>query len=506
MPSPQSFVFPCMAANPQTLPQQQFSQEEAIPDGQMATASSQPSVAISFPPLFMHQPGVFVPHMPFWCGMDPQGNMVWQMSGSSCVQPHDSNYVWPLPETSCDLPAKKNRQHRRNKCQMGAQQGRKKTSQLWRKELGDLGLENPEVEQEMTSSCVEQDNSATAVKSELENPLSLVSEYEGESAKFCEEICDRLLGDDVDDRAKIIEWLHPETLRLSLSGCGCRVMQKVVMMAQGEQRDLVVNNLRGHVAELSDCKHGNHVLQKCIECLPCSSVQFVLDELAQCPGGWAGFANTQFGCRIVERLVEHAHHDMLNGMVTSLVKNMELGSKSEFQAVRWCCTDRYGNYVIQHILEHCKVHHEIMADALVKADVVQLCMDHIGSNVVEKALTEFEPPLRTKLLRAILNAAPLQILADSRSRGRMEKRNPRAPVMVPALVGLLCHRFGNYTVKTIFQLQKSLSGTMLDEALKQMGPYMELLMQNKHAKAKQFMNETIQPLVKEANARGVRIV
>jgi len=91
-----------------------------------------------------------------------------------------------------------------------------------------------------------------------------------------------------------------------------------------EDDDVVslVREFHGHVVEAMRCDHANHVLQKFIQRVPASSLQFVVDELRV--HGFVAAAKHKFGCRIMQRLLENLTStqlvDLLNALLTAPVE------------------------------------------------------------------------------------------------------------------------------------------------------------------------------------------
>ena len=87
---------------------------------------------------------------------------------------------------------------------------------------------------------------------------------------------------------------------------GCRLLQVVLERCDGPGQRHLAAELCGHVCEALESPHANHVLQRLVELLPPGAVRFVLDEMQSWPGrSSADIASHKFGCRIVERLLEH---------------------------------------------------------------------------------------------------------------------------------------------------------------------------------------------------------
>ena len=104
----------------------------------------------------------------------------------------------------------------------------------------------------------------------------------------------------------------------------------------------LVQELRGHTWEALQCPHANHVLQKCVAVLRAGAAQFIVDELlASGPGAIGRAAKHRYGCRVVQRLLEHLSAPLLEDIVKELLAG----------AVK-LSTHMYANYVIRCLLEH----------------------------------------------------------------------------------------------------------------------------------------------------------
>jgi len=208
-----------------------------------------------------------------------------------------------------------------------------------------------------------------------------------------------------EERNEILQWIMPATLDLALSVCGCRVVQAAVEVAGGEHRRQMTEHMHGHVAELLDSPHGNHVLQKCIEVLPPDTVQFVLNELCAFPDHGLAIAKHRFGCRILERLLEHCPAEQTRILVEDVIENAYV-----------LCRHPFGNYVVQHVLEYGTLNQRsAVVDALIHGGVMQLAMHRVASNVIERALVQSTAEARRALVGQLVSE-PSATLAMASSR------------------------------------------------------------------------------------------
>lgn len=97
--------------------------------------------------------------------------------------------------------------------------------------------------------------------------------------------------------------------------------------------------LRSHVWDALKCPNANHVLQKCIETM---NLQFIIDELLESgPKAVVTAARDRYGCRVLQRLIEHCSPDQVERIARDLLADPVPLCKHEF-----------GNFVLKHLLEH----------------------------------------------------------------------------------------------------------------------------------------------------------
>merc|ERR1712224_726919 len=175
-------------------------------------------------------------------------------------------------------------------------------------------------------------------------------------------------------RAAIPAWMQPAAVDLALSAKGTRIVQKALEMTGGEPQLAFSQCFHGRVRQLLDSHHGNHVLQKSIEKMPPHALHFIFHELSFFHGGWAGVIKHRFGCRVVERLLEHCESaESIAPIVEAVEAEIDLFAKHP-----------YANYVVQHILEHWPVYRQQVVHALIQVQVPFLAIHKVASNIVEK--------------------------------------------------------------------------------------------------------------------------
>merc|ERR1719265_205219 len=256
-------------------------------------------------------------------------------------------------------------------------------------------------------------------------------------------------------KSSIVAWIYPATFELALSTHGCRIVQKAFDIACGDEKRELAIKLHGHVKELLESQHGNHVLQKCIEVLPPHAVQFIIDELAFWPMSWVGVAKHRFGCRVIERLLEHCPEDMTVPLTDAVVSDASALARHP-----------YGNYVVQHVLEYgTDVHRKLLVSALVDTGIAFLAQHRIASNVIESALGRV-CSADQQIIGLALLAAPQTLLVVGCSRYGTHVVNRLVEVLAP---GPLRVEVVRQLLGSLHQLMESKHSKHLVEKLKSMG-------------------------------------
>lgn len=202
-------------------------------------------------------------------------------------------------------------------------------------------------------------------------------------------------------RRELASKLIGNVLSLSLQMYGCRVIQKAIEVVDLDQKVKMVEELDGHVMRCVRDQNGNHVIQKCIECVPEEAIQFIVttfyDQVVT-------LSTHPYGCRVIQRVLEHCSDPVTQDKVMVEI----LGS------VSMLAQDQYGNYVVQHVLEHGKPHERSFIIKELAGKIVQMSQQKFASNVVEKCLTFGGPEERQILVNEMLGSTdenePLQAM------------------------------------------------------------------------------------------------
>lgn len=139
-----------------------------------------------------------------------------------------------------------------------------------------------------------------------------------------------------------------------------------------EQQIELARELEPDILRVIRDQNGNHVVQKIIELLPRQYTGFIMDAVR---GQVAGLSSHTFGCRVVQRLLEH-------GSETDKLELM-----NELHATAQILTaDQFGNYVAQHVLQHGKPDDRDKMIRVVMGQLLTLSKHKFASNVVEHCI------------------------------------------------------------------------------------------------------------------------
>ncbi|XP_057476979.1 pumilio homolog 4-like isoform X2 [Actinidia eriantha] len=202
-------------------------------------------------------------------------------------------------------------------------------------------------------------------------------------------------------RMEIASQISGHVLPLSLQMYGCRVIQKALEVVDVEQQTQMVAELDGFVMKCVCDQNGNHVIQKSIECVPRDRIQFIILAFF---GQIAALSTHPYGCRVIQRVLEHCDDPKTQQTIMDEIMH----------SVCSLAQDQYGNYVIQHVLQHGKPHERSAIIGKLAGQIVEMSQQKFASNVVEKCLTFGGPEERQLLVKEMLGStyenAPLQAM------------------------------------------------------------------------------------------------
>ncbi|KAK9155062.1 hypothetical protein Sjap_002542 [Stephania japonica] len=231
-----------------------------------------------------------------------------------------------------------------------------------------------------------------------------------------------------------------ELVRISCDSFGTRAVQRLIETIKSpEEFSLVVSSLKPGVLKLAKDSNGNHVLQRCFQCLLPEYKEFLFEAgTVHC----VELARDRHGCCVLQKYVSHSNGDQRHQVISKLASDAFELSQHPF-----------GNYVVQFVLE--------LGIPWATANVLNqldgnyghLSMQKYSSNVVEKCMKHAGDERRPHIVQELLRSSHLdEILQDP---------------------------FGNYVIQAALHHSKGALRAALVEAIK---PYVPALRNNPYGK------------------------
>ncbi|KAA8528268.1 hypothetical protein F0562_035481 [Nyssa sinensis] len=164
-----------------------------------------------------------------------------------------------------------------------------------------------------------------------------------------------------------------ELVKISLNTHGTRVVQKLIETLKTRQQiSLVVSALKPAFLDLIKDPNGNHVVQRCLQCLGKEDNKFIFDAAAKfC----VDIATHRHGCCVLNRCIAHSIGKHREKLAIEIAANGLILAQ-----------DAFGNYVVQYIIE---LNIPSVAACLIsqfEGHYVYLSMQKFSSHVIEKCL------------------------------------------------------------------------------------------------------------------------
>jgi hypothetical protein len=172
-------------------------------------------------------------------------------------------------------------------------------------------------------------------------------------------------------------------VQLSMDQDGCRLLQSALETGDGAERAAMSMEFYGHVCDALESPHAHHVLQRIIELMPPSSVSFILHELQY---KWTPtfVARHRFGCRVLERVIEHFPACPHAGAELAYFLEGILQDAAPH------CYHSFSTFVMQHILEYGSTEQQRAIVSSLCSDLWRAALDMHAVGCLDKALS-FQP-------------------------------------------------------------------------------------------------------------------
>jgi hypothetical protein len=214
------------------------------------------------------------------------------------------------------------------------------------------------------------------------------------------------------------ERLSPHVKVLTLDSNGCRVIQRAIQLMPHHSREHFIEGLKENITQCIKSMHGNHVIQVCIQEMCPAFVGFMVDAIVAWGADQA--SAHMYACRVVMRLLEHAQRQQIKELLQQIL-----------QAVPKLAQDRYGNYVLQHILQHMEVgDRSDLIFKVIQCGVPLLARQKYAHNVVVKCIEVTWSPDFQTTLESQRESLSLELLWKDAGSPIVELANDRFGAMV----------------------------------------------------------------------------
>lgn len=248
-----------------------------------------------------------------------------------------------------------------------------------------------------------------------------------------------------------------DVVSLSTKVYGCRLIQKALDTLTKEDVATIVSSIKGKVSLLVHDHNGNHVIQKSVtkineffyqaEALKQATVihtpkglsreereeesdadhAMLVDSLdiiiTEVNASMKDMAIHPYGCRVVQRLIEHSVDPHKDRVLDCIVDEGLFGTLINHE---------YGNYVVQRVLAYGRESDKVAIFDTITSNILKLSKMKHSSNVVEMMLTYGNVEQRHKIVGEILSCYCVD----------------QDFVSKPAAVSMAEDNYANYVVKT----------------------------------------------------------
>lgn len=237
-----------------------------------------------------------------------------------------------------------------------------------------------------------QDSLQTATKEEVAIVFDEILEsgiVETSKDVFGNYVVQRLLEHGSDEQIlAIFNQLIDVVFALSTHIYACRVIQKLLDVIPQEKQVDIVKCLDPYLSECVTNAHANHVIQKILQVVPGRLITF-LDDFR---GKVVEFSQHSYGCRVIQRCLQHLPASQSQPILEEFMRHAQE-----------MITDQFGNYIIQYLLECGEVPEKDYLLTLIRARFLELTSHKHASNVCEKALMHSPLPIQQDLVDEILS-------------------------------------------------------------------------------------------------------
>ncbi|KAG6632716.1 pumilio homolog 12 isoform X2 [Carya illinoinensis] len=208
---------------------------------------------------------------------------------------------------------------------------------------------------------------------------------------------------DDDQRMQILHTItrrSGELVRISCNMHGTRAVQKVIeTLKTPAQFSMVVSSLKPGIVTLIKNINGNHVAQRCLQCLMPECTEFLFEAAtANC----VDLATDRHGCCVLQKCLSHSDGEQRRRLVCEITSNALILSQ-----------DPYGNYVVQYVFDLQLPWATVDILNQLEGNYADLSVQKFSSNVVEKCLHYAGEDYQPRVIQELIDNPRLdQIMLD----------------------------------------------------------------------------------------------
>jgi len=176
---------------------------------------------------------------------------------------------------------------------------------------------------------------------------------------------------------KILLRMKGSLCLVAMDQYGCRVLQKAIPTLNDELLRIVIDAIAPKTYALAVHNFGCHVLQRAIERGTGQVVRVLLSNAIRGRRRYrlVELARNSFGCRIIQRMLEKAFPVDRVTIIQAI-----MGTPRDLLML---CMDEFGNYVVQHIVDHFQAEHSMAVMDVLDKRLLKMAKNKFCSNVLE---------------------------------------------------------------------------------------------------------------------------
>ena len=203
------------------------------------------------------------------------------------------------------------------------------------------------------------------------------------------------------DRIEFLSHIKKSLFSLCLNNIGTYPIQGIIeYLGSKIEKNIIINELKDKINELSFDPYGAHVLEKIISCFEEEYIDFIYKFISNNLLNLAYNAN---GICIIKKIVSFTHKKNIHEQIkkTVIENSMEI------------IKHPYGNFIIQSIIENWDLNEIKEMINLYKDSFIDLSMEKFASNVIERCI-EKDSEILFKYINDLVNSKRIfEVMKDN---------------------------------------------------------------------------------------------